>query len=76
MIDKDAIQALQKADSILAAASSLLNAINPIQNQDKGTYGLAALPDDFKLHDLESKLDNRRRARGRMETRDIDSFAA
>lgn len=76
MIDKDAIQALQKADSILAAASSLLNAINPIQNQDKGTYGLAALPDDFKLHDLESNLDNRRRARGRMETTDIDSFAA
>ena len=74
MIDKDAIKALQKADQILAAGGSMLTALNP-GNHDKGTNGLSALPDDFKLHDLEAKLPNRRRARGNMETMGINSFA-
>lgn len=74
MIDKEAIQALQKAYQINASAESLATALVPA-TLSEGTGGMLALPDDFKLHDLESKLKNRRRARGNMETMGINSFA-
>lgn len=74
MIDKDAIQALQKAEQINAASNALITALL-LAEPGECTNGLAALPDDFKLHDLESKLANRRRARGHMETVGINSFA-
>lgn len=74
MIDKDAIQALQKAGQINAASNALITALL-LSEPGECTNGLAALPDDFKLHDIESKLANRRRARGHMETVGINSFA-
>lgn len=74
MIDKDAIQALQKAHQIENGHHSLHKALMPI-GHGVGTAGMLTLPDDFKLHDLESKLANRRRARGHMETVGINSFA-
>lgn len=39
-------------------------------------WGAAALPEDFKLHDLEAYLTTRRRARGIMSTPYINDFVA
>jgi uncharacterized protein YfdQ (DUF2303 family) len=75
MIDKDAIQALQKAEQINAAGKQLNNTMLPT-DFGASNNGMLALPDDFKLHDLERMLANRRRARGQMNTSCIDSFAA
>lgn len=66
MFDKEAIQELSKAEAITAAATAL-------RQDDNG--GLAALPSDFALHDLEKFAENRRRMRGTMETSIVADFA-
>jgi uncharacterized protein YfdQ (DUF2303 family) len=67
MFDKEAIIALQQGASITSALAAL-------QGRDS-TDHLAALPSDFKLHDLEQYLPNRRRARGTMSTESVQDFA-
>lgn len=69
MFDKEAIQAIQQSAGIDDAASAVMEALN-------GTRGLFTLPSDFKVHDLESVLLHRRRARGTMNTTSIADFAA
>jgi uncharacterized protein YfdQ (DUF2303 family) len=68
MFDKEAINALQEGTSIDHARSSL--------EFCKTTDNLAALPSDFKLHDLEQYQQNRRRARGVMDTHSLRDFSA
>ena len=65
MFDKEAIKALQEGESI-CAASVALNVAETV----------AALPNDFNLHDLENFQPFRRRARGAMTTRFIAPVAA
>lgn len=62
MIDKDAIKALEMgtSEAIEQASRALL--------LDGQASHLAALPDNFTVHDLEKFLPNRRRARGNMST--------
>ena len=67
MFDKEAITALQEGASINAANNALVDTY--------ATKELAALPSDYKLHDLEQYLPNRRRARGTMATADLGTFA-
>lgn len=66
MFDKDAILALQESQSIAAVSAALLAADT--------TLDLAALPSDYKLHNLEPFLPARRRARGTMATPLLESF--
>lgn len=68
MFDKEAIQALSKADAINAAVNALDSAIN-------GGDGAAALPEDFRIHDFEGYMPTRRRARGVMTTEALGDFA-
>jgi uncharacterized protein YfdQ (DUF2303 family) len=68
MFDKEAINALQEGTSIDQARSAL--------EFCKTTDDLAALPSDFKLHDLEQYQQNRRRARGVMATHSLRDFSA
>lgn len=65
MITKDTIELLQQAQAIRQA------------NDDAGALerGVLALPDSFKLHDLEPYLERRRRARGTFCTPFVASFA-
>lgn len=67
MFDKDTIKAIQESTSIAQAAISLIG--------NNASHHLAALPSDFKLHDIEPFLENRRRLRGTMETANTGSFA-
>lgn len=67
MFDKEAIKALQEGQSIEQARTSL--------DWQNNTDNLVALPSDFKVHDLEKYLPNRRRARGNMVTDSIVDFA-
>jgi len=67
MFTKDTFVALQESQAIGAASTSL--------NAAGSTYDVSALPSDYKLHDLEPYLPNRRRARGTMITNSLDSFA-
>lgn len=69
MLNADAIKALSKAEATTAANTAIDAA------QDSITHVLA-LPEDFKVHDLESYLPDRRRARGTMTTSVIKDFAA
>jgi uncharacterized protein YfdQ (DUF2303 family) len=66
MIDKEAIDALSKADAIRAAESAMAGAFN----SDAAT----ALPNDFQIHDLEKFMPARRRMRGKMHTTSLQSF--
>jgi uncharacterized protein YfdQ (DUF2303 family) len=66
MFTKEAITTLQEAASIDAAKSALVDTT--------ATKELTALPSDYKLHDLEQYLPNRRRARGTMETAVVAAF--
>ena len=66
MFDKDTLTALQESTAITSAQMALANA--------EDTNYTAALPSDYTLHDLESKLINRRRARGRLLTESLASF--
>lgn len=67
MFDADAIAALTEAQSITAAEEAIGNI---------GAEAIAALPSDFKLHDMEPYLPHRRRARGTMTTNTLSAFAA
>lgn len=67
MLTKDTLTALQEGASITQAATSLQTAGE--------TKDLAALPSDYKLHNLEPYLPLRRRARGTMATAATDAFA-
>lgn len=69
MFDKSAIEALSQAAAIDQACGTIQLALTD-------TRGAAALPAEFKIHDLESYLPTRRRARGTMETSSIADFAA
>lgn len=71
MFDKDAIQELAQAEAISAAQVSVDAALG-----DGKTHGVTALPEGFKVHDLEAKLPQRRRARGKMTTSTVSAFAA
>lgn len=62
MITVEAIQALQQSAAIESA------------NVEIPVRGLAALPTDFQIHDLERHLDTRRRARGTFATPFVESF--
>lgn len=64
MIDKDAIEALQLSEAITAA------------NNNVSASFVAALPEDFKLHDLEKYQTIRRRAIGMMKTNALSDFAS
>lgn len=66
MFDKETLTALQEGQSIASAAAALANS--------GLTKDTSALPSDYKLHDLEQYLPNRRRARGTMTTSSLSSF--
>lgn len=68
MFDKDAIRELQIGAATYQAENALKAALD--------SKGIAALPDDFTVHDLEKHLPTRRRARGTVVTEDLSSFAA
>lgn len=70
MFTKEAIQELAQAKAISAAQDSIDGALG----EDK-THGVTALPEGFKVHDLEAKLIHRRRARGKMTTSSVSAFA-
>lgn len=65
MLNQEAIKELTKATAIQAAEKALTAQVDT----------LVALPDDFKVHDLENYLSSRRRARGSMHTSVIEDFA-
>jgi uncharacterized protein YfdQ (DUF2303 family) len=67
MFDKATLTALQEGESI----SSAFKAISVCED----TKNMVALPSDYKLHDLEYYLPNRRRARGGMDTPNLASFS-
>lgn len=67
MFDKEAIQALTRAEAISAAEGSTHRAMS--------NDGIVALPSDFEVHDFEQHLAKRRRARGTMQTAVIENFA-
>jgi uncharacterized protein YfdQ (DUF2303 family) len=66
MFDKETLTALQEAQAIRDAGIALQNS--------QSTKEVAALPSDYRLHDLEPYLSNRRRARGTMTTSNLASF--
>lgn len=68
MITEDAIHLLQQAEAIQAADA----AVNGAMKSD----GLVALPEKFKLHDIEAMLPYRRRQRAEMATSCVDSFCS
>lgn len=67
MFDKEAIIELTKAEATAQARETVEQALT-------GDCA-AALPNDFKIHDLEKFMPTRRRARGTMETYSVNSFA-
>ncbi len=69
MFDKEAIDALQEGAAIQQASNAVVTAF-------KEGKAIAALPNDYALHDLEKHLPTRRRARGEMVTQSIASFSA
>lgn len=64
MIEKDTLEALQESHSIQAA------------NNHITVSGVAALPEHYKLHDVEKWMGSRRRAIGTMKTSSVEDFAA
>jgi len=70
MFNKEAIQELAQAEAISAAQVSVTAALS-----DGINHGVTALPENFKVHDLEAKLQTRRRARGKMTTSSVLAFA-
>lgn len=74
MFDRQAIQALQEGEAITSAFHSVQHALCTIT--DGMNTGITALPDHFKVHDLERHMPTRRRLRGEMMTSDMASFAA
>ncbi|WP_172424281.1 DUF2303 family protein [Vandammella animalimorsus] len=68
MFDKQAIETLQEGQSIAQANEAMATSAE--------ARHVVALPSDYKQHDLEPFQPRRRRARGKMETPDLQSFAA
>lgn len=68
MFDKEAIEALAEGAAIQRAAEAVYSAIDE-------ESGAVALPERFRIHDLESYATNRRRARGSMTTSAVSDFA-
>lgn len=68
MFDKEAIELLQEGAAIQQASNAIGTAIGSGE-------AATALPEHFKLHDLEHYLPNRRRARGVMSTHALSDFA-
>lgn len=68
MFDKETLTALQESGAIVAAAGAL--------EKHFDTNNLAALPSDYRLHDLEPYLSGRRRSRGLMATASLAAFVA
>ena len=64
MIDKEAIEALQLSQAITSA------------NDCVSATAVTALPENFKLHDLEKHQVFRRRAIGQMNTTSVQDFAS
>lgn len=67
MLTQDALRALLEQQAIIAAESAVRGAFE--------TDGTIALPDHFKLHDIEHMLPQRRRQRGAMRTSALADFA-
>lgn len=67
MFDKATLTALQEGPAIIQANTALA--------ASSDTKETVALPSDYKVHDLEQYLPNRRRARGTMSTNSLASFA-
>jgi uncharacterized protein YfdQ (DUF2303 family) len=68
-MDKSAIEQIQKAEAIIAgrdAIASMPLHIKPV----------VALPDNFKLHDMEQHLETRFRFRGSFSTQSLAAFGA
>lgn len=72
MFNKEAIQELAQADSILKAAKSIADAITSDKNS---TRGAAALPNNFEIKDLEKFMPTRRRVTGNMATSVVADFS-
>lgn len=68
MLDEKSIIAIQQSEATNAVGDQLKAAL-----KDNG--GTLLAPTTFNLHDLESRLPERRRQRGSMKTKSIDSFA-
>lgn len=71
MFDKESIEALQQGAAIEQANC----AIEDSTGRTEQAHALFALPEGFKVHDLEHVLELRRRARGVMTTNSVKSFA-
>lgn len=69
MISPDTIDLLTQAQAISAAEAAVGAAAT-------GCIGVVALPEKFKLHDIEAMLPARRRQRGNMSTSCIDSYCS
>lgn len=67
MLTKEALAALLEQQAIIAADTAVAGAFR--------SDGAVALPDHFKLHDIEAMLPYRRRARGAMHTPLLADFA-
>jgi uncharacterized protein YfdQ (DUF2303 family) len=70
MFTEEAIRAIQESHVVGSANAAVTAAATGAR------CDFAAIPEDLKLHDLEGLHTNRRRARGKMETRDIAAFVA
>lgn len=68
MLTKEALVALLEQQAIIAADTAIASAFAK-------SDGLVALPDHFKLHDIEAMMPGRRRARGAMHTPLLADFA-
>lgn len=68
MFDKDAIKELSHAVGIDQAAQAVATGL-------QANRGTVALPNDFKVHSLESRMPTRLRSRGNMLTTSIGDFA-
>lgn len=68
MFDKEAIEAIQEGAGIYQAKHAVLDALK--------VEGAVALPEDYKVRDLEDFMPKRRRMRGLFKTNVIADFAA
>ena len=71
MFTEEAIEALTQAESISAANAALTQTVAPTNGE-----AAIALPESFKVHDLEHYLPTRRRLRGSMTTPTLADFAS
>lgn len=71
MFTKDAIETLTQAEAISAANAALTQTVAPTNGE-----AAIALPESFKVHDLEHYLPTRRRLRGSMTTPTLADFAS